>query len=180
MTWNARGVLHIASADMTSSPRRISLASLSVVVSAISGFLWLSSAHHAAVATEEPARAAALIESGEGVMVTAEATGVDVHRSGRHSGVRYCPTYEYIADSVKHPFIEKRLCETTWFQNDEATELVYEIADPAVHYWVSDFEGKSLTDGAESNILWGQWGLGLAGLLGVGALLPVRKRPGQS
>lgn len=165
---------------MTSSPRRVSLASLSVIVAAISGFLWLSSAHNAAVATEEPARAAALIEDGEGVMVTAEATGVDVHRSGRRSGIRYCPTYEYTADGVKHSFMEKRLCEATWFQNGEDAELVYEIADPAVHYWVSDFEGKSLAGGAENNVRLGQAGLSLAALLGVGAALPVRKRSGQS
>lgn len=165
---------------MASSPRRTSLASLSVLVAVISSGLWLFSAQNAAAATEEPARAAALVENGEGVMVTAEMTGMEAHRSGRRSGVRHCPTYEYVANGVAHSFMETRLCEPIWFREAPDAELVYEIADPAVHYWASDFERKSLASGAESNARLGQAGLILAALLGAGAAIPVRKRSGQS
>lgn len=165
---------------MVTSERRVTLTMLAVIVAVISGALWLSSAHRAAEAVEEPARAATLIEDGTGVVVTAEMTGVRPERAGRRGGLHWCPTYEYAADGEKHAFTENRLCEPVWFRDAPDAELVYEIADPAVHYWVSDFERKSLSDGAESNITWGQWGLGLAGLLGVGAALPVRTRSGQS
>lgn len=165
---------------MATSQRRVTLTILAVITALISGFLWASSSYRADAAVEEPARAAALIESGEGNMVTAKMTGVRPERAGRRGGIHWCPTYEYTADGKKHSFTEKRLCESAWFRDAPDAELVYEIADPAEHYWVSDFERKSLSDGAKSNILWGQWGLGLAGLLGVGALLPVRKRPGPS
>lgn len=165
---------------MATSQRRVTFTMLAVITAVISGFLWASSSYRADAATEEPARAAALIESGEGNMVTAKMTGVRPERAGRRGGIHWCPTYEYVVGHQKHTFTEKRLCESAWFRGAPDAELVYEIADPAEHYWVSDFERKSLSDGAESNILWGQWGLGFAGLLGVGALLPVRKRPGRS
>lgn len=164
-----------------SQSQRASLGILGIIFGALSIWAVISGSIGVAAAEREQTIASELVASGEGIMTTAKATGVDVHRAGRRSGISYCPSYEYeTRDGRSYSFREKRLCEPHWFRPADA-ELVYRIADPEERYWASDSERKSLVDAANGTRTFGTWGALLATGFGLAVVFwPVRKRSGQS
>lgn len=161
--------------------QRMSLGFVGVIFGALSIWAIVTGSIGVAAAERETSTAADLLETGRGVSVTAEMTGVEPHRAGRRAGITFCPNYKYeTQDGQAYMFREKRLCEPHWFRAGDA-ELVYEIAAPEKRYWAEDFERKPLAQSANSTRTLGTWGAVLTAVFGLAVVLwPVRKRSGQS